>query len=109
MRTHTREIFLIQLKSDCNRAFAQGDDESDDDYFPPLEEVFQTPFPTKASAKPFKSKHNQQHVEKPASDATGIHVDHTKLGLGDRPGESQGRHISSLMWQAAANDPQTNQ
>lgn len=105
MRTYTREIFLIQLKSDCNHTSAQGDNKSDNDYLPPLEEVFQTRFPTKASAKPFKSEHNQQHVKKPASDVTGIHIDHTKPGLGDRPGGSQGRRISSLMWQAAANDP----
>jgi hypothetical protein len=35
------------------------DDESDDDYLPPLEKVFQTRFLTKASVKPSKPKRNQ--------------------------------------------------
>jgi hypothetical protein len=98
----------MQFKSDCSHAFAQSIDNSDDDYLPPLEDVSQPCFPTKASVKILKPERNQQHNEEPASDATGTHIEHAILGLEGRPGASQGRLFSSRVWQAAANDPQTN-
>ena len=103
-----RGIFLIQPKSDYSRALSESDDESEDSCLPPLDVVFQTRFPTNASAKPSKPERNRPYIEKPLSDATGTHLDHTRLGVGVLSGGSQGRCIGSRELQPAANDPQTS-
>ncbi|KAN0119421.1 hypothetical protein V8E51_001629 [Hyaloscypha variabilis] len=66
-----------------------SDDESDDDYLSPLEEIFKVHFLAKALAKPLKPERNQPHVEKPCSDATGISIDHTNPEFRHRPSRSQ--------------------
>ena len=71
---------------------------------PPVAELLlKTPLLTKASSA-LKSQRNQQDIKKPSSNTIGIHMDYRKLGLDNRQGSSQGRHIHRLMWQAVANN-----
>jgi len=79
-------FFLIRLKLGRNRASTHSYDEADDDDLPSVRELLQTPFLTRALTKPSILARNRQHVDKPASDATSIYIDHTRPGVKGSPG-----------------------
>jgi hypothetical protein len=97
--TSCRILWSVNLGR--KRALANNDDESDDDDLPSLEEVFRTAPRLKVSTEASKTEHTLQHLKQPALERSGIQVDRTKSGLGERQRNSRGRRAGCPSYEEA--------